>query len=176
MHVVPPGDDLIFHLIRQLIDQIMIVVGFEILAAGCVFGRAVPWIEVYTGHRDISFLSFYGFISAALVGLLGIDVPLDPHEVVDQVAELTALGVLVEHVDRADTLILAEVDLALPWVKKSVRAVSPFSFKPSMGNRLLAYMQTLPYLLVQRTTLSSLLPTRSMPRGVITMVGSTGVR
>ena len=40
----------------------------------------------------------------------------------------------------------------------------------------LAYMQTLPYLLVQRTALDSLLPTRSMPRGVITMVGSTGVR
>jgi len=94
---------------------------------------------------------------SALVGLLGIDVPLDPHEVVDQVAELAALGVLVEHVNRADTLVLAEIDLA-------------------MGKRLLAYMQTLPYLLVQLTALSSLLPTRAMPRGVITMVGSTGVR
>jgi hypothetical protein len=57
MHVVPPGDDLIFHLIRQLIDQIMIVLVLDILAAGGVFGRAVPWIEVYTGHIDISFLS-----------------------------------------------------------------------------------------------------------------------
>ena len=49
---------------------------------------------------------------SALVGLLGIDVPLYPHEVMNQVAELTSLGVLVEHVNRADTLILAEIDLA----------------------------------------------------------------
>ncbi len=46
------------------------------------------------------------------VGLLVIDVTLNPYEVMHQVAELTALGVLVEHMNGARSLVLADVDLA----------------------------------------------------------------
>ena len=46
------------------------------------------------GQRWCLYETDFPLISA-LVGLLVIDVTIDPHEVVDQVAELTALGVLV---------------------------------------------------------------------------------
>jgi hypothetical protein len=54
MHVVPPANNFIFHLIRQLIDQIMIILVLETLAAWCVPRRIVLGVKVYTGHFDIS--------------------------------------------------------------------------------------------------------------------------